>query len=106
MEVSEKPAPINNSDLVEEFRREGGHIVHYRGNRHSNNLRGVTFAYKLNNGRIEFSTAVQHKNDTFTKKIGTKTAIEHFREGKTIILPCRSEPNRWKFQAIATEFLV
>lgn len=80
-----KPEPIDNTELVEQFRAEGGRIYHalpYHSGR-----RGVTFAFKVKGGRVEFATAVQHRNDTFTKKIGTKTAIEHFHAGKTVFLP-------------------
>lgn len=79
-----KVDPINNTALVEEFRNEGGRIVHVRETPHN---RGVTFAYRVRGRRIEIATALTHSVDTFTKKVGTKTAIEHFRAGKTIFLP-------------------
>ena len=80
-----KPEPINNSKLVEAFRAEGGEIYHLR----PDNIlgRGITFAYKQKRNRIEIATAVQHGDDDFTKKIGTKTAIERFNAGRTIFLP-------------------
>ncbi len=77
-------ATIDNTELVEEFRKEGGRIVHVRETPRN---RGVTFAYRVRGRRIELATALTHSVDTFTKKVGTKTAIEHFREGKTIFLP-------------------
>lgn len=80
-----KPDPIDNTELVEQFRAEGGRIFHALP--YNSGRRGVTFAFKLKGGRIEFATAVQHRNDTFTKKIGTKTAIEHFHAGRTVFLP-------------------
>lgn len=83
-EIAPKPPRIDNTEAVELFRAEGGNIVHCHPTR---NRRGVTFAYKVRSGHIEFATAVQHRNDTFTKRIGTKTAIEHFNAGKTVNLP-------------------
>ncbi len=88
--TAEKPTPINNTELVESFRDEGGKIVHLR---EQGTLRGVTFAYKLKGKRIELATAVTHTVDTFTKKVGTKTAIEHFRAGSVIVLPVRNPKN-------------
>lgn len=76
---------IDNTELVETFRSEGGKLFHARP--FGTGRRGITFAYKVKGSRIEFATAVQHRNDTFTKKVGTKTAIEHFHEGKTVVLP-------------------
>ena len=79
---------LNNSELVEEFRASGGRIYHHRPS--PSGARGVTFAFVQRGSRMEVSSAVQHRNDTFTKKIGTRLAIEHFRAGKTILLPCRA----------------
>lgn len=76
--------PINNTDIVEAFRANGGRLFHAlpKGKR-----RGVTFAYIVKKSRIEIATGVQHRHDPFTKKVGTKNAIEHFNAGKTINLP-------------------
>lgn len=79
-----KVEPIDNTKLVEEFTAEGGRILHVRETPLN---RGVTFAYKLKGKRIEVATAVTHTVDTFTKKVGTKTAIAHFRAGQIITLP-------------------
>lgn len=75
---------INNAELVEEFRGLGGRLLHVRPNTWR---RGVTFAYIAKGRRVEVASALTHTNDGFEKKMGTKTAIEHFREGKTIHLP-------------------
>lgn len=75
---------INNTRLVEDFRKDGGRIVHRRP---KGNRRGVTFAFRVKGGRIEIATSVTHRNDCFSKKVGTKLAIEHFRKGQTIFLP-------------------
>lgn len=76
---------IDNTELVETFRAEGGRLCHARP--FGSGRRGVTFAFKIKGSRIEFATAVQHRNDTFTKKVGTRTAIEHFHAGKTVFMP-------------------
>lgn len=77
--------PINNTELVNQFRAEGGNILHIRPDDFGS--RGLTIAYKLKSSRVEIATAVQHRNDAFTKKVGTKVAIEHFLAGKTVTLP-------------------
>lgn len=75
---------INNTDAVQAFGAEGGRILHVRP---SDGKRGITFAYKRKGGRVTFSTAVQHRHDDFTKKMGTKLALEHFNDGKVVSLP-------------------
>jgi hypothetical protein len=79
-----KREPINNAEIVEQFRDGGGRILHIRPNARR---RGVTIAYVPKGRRVEIATAVTHTNDCFAKKVGTKTAIEHFRDGRTIVLP-------------------
>lgn len=85
--AANKPEPINNTDRVLAFRADGGQILHRRPMFGS---RGMTMAFKLKKGRVEIATAVQHRADDFTKKVGTKTAIGHFQDGKTVMLPLRS----------------
>lgn len=90
----EKSKVINNTEIVEAFRTEGGMILHFRPwrmNRNSQYTRGMTVAFKRFGSRVEVATAVQHRNDTFSKKLGTKTAIEHFKAGKTVTLPVSSK---------------
>lgn len=90
--AANKPEPINNTELVAAFREEGGSILHIRPREYANlRTRGLTVAFKLKSGRVELATAVQHRADDFTKKVGTKTAIEHFHAGKTVTLPLRGE---------------
>lgn len=89
-----RPEPINNTELIAGFRAEGGNILHIRprpGKHGEVTSRGMTIAYMVKSGRIIVSTSVQHRNDPFTKKIGTRTAIEHFRDGKTVVLPLRGK---------------
>lgn len=75
---------INNTEEVTAFTAEGGRILHIRP---EGKFRGVTFAYVRKGGRVTFSTSVQHRHDHFTKKIGTKLALEHFRNDQVISLP-------------------
>ncbi len=84
--VKPRPEPINNTELVTRFRAEGGQILHIRPD-NGTRLRGMTIAYKVKGRRVETATACQHGADDFTKKVGTKIAIQHFDEGKTVILP-------------------
>lgn len=84
-QIPNETVEIDNTELVETFRSEGGRLYHARP--YGSGRRGVTFAFKIKGSRVEFATAVQHRNDTFTKKIGTKTAIDHFHAGKTVLLP-------------------
>lgn len=93
--VKPKPAVIDNTALVTEFREKGGRILHIPSDRPvwlgGKVRRGLTAAFIVKSGRIEIATGVQHRSDDFTKKVGTKTAIEHFNEGKTIHLPLRGK---------------
>lgn len=54
----------------------------------------MTFAFIARSNRVELATAVTHTADGFAKKVGTQTAIEHFREGKTVFLPLRSRDRK------------
>lgn len=76
---------INNKEAVGQFRATGGRILHFRPS--FVRSRGFSVAFVHKGGRITFSTALQHRADDFTKKMGTKTALEHFLEGKTVTLP-------------------
>ena len=79
-----KKEPINNTELVATFRSLGGRVMHLRP---SARRRGFTVAYVEKNNRVSFATSVQHTADTFDKKTGTKTAIEAYFEGRTVVLP-------------------
>lgn len=86
-----KPEPIDNTELVRRFRDEGGQIVHLRPMNMGDEKpsRGMTVAYKSKGTRVEFATSLQHRADPFVKKIGTRTAIAHFDDGKTVTIPMR-----------------
>jgi hypothetical protein len=50
--------------------------------------KGMTFAFRrVNQNVMEVSTAILHRNDTFTKRTGSKVAIGNFTAGKTVFLP-------------------
>lgn len=91
--ATNKPVPIDNTELVREFRNRGGCLLHVRPERIYGGgwTRGMTVAFMQKSGRIELATSVSHRSDSFTKKIGTKTAIEHFNAGKTIFFPIRGK---------------
>lgn len=91
VENNQEKIVINNAILVDEFRAEGGKIVHIRP---TDRRRGITIAFKERSGHIEIATAVTHRSDTFTKKIGTKTAIEHFKAGRVVTLPATKNTTR------------
>lgn len=80
-----KAEPIDNTALVEAFRKKGGHILHLPPNKRRQ--RGGTVAFLIRGNRMELATALTHPNDTFARKFGTKTAIEHFEAGRTVFLP-------------------
>lgn len=86
-----KPDPINNSELVTGFRAGGGKIFHLRPDDYrtigGRPRRGMTVAFVIRSGHVELATAVQHRSDVFARKVGTRTAIQHFQQGKTISLP-------------------
>jgi len=96
---------IDNSLDVEAFRREGGQILHIRPKKFASGQRGVTFAFIHKSSRVTFSTAVQHRDDDFTKKIGTKTALEHFKAGQTVTLPLSNSESAVKALSRIIAFL-
>jgi hypothetical protein len=76
-----KKPKINNTDLLA---NSGLRIVHC----HYEGARAVTIAYeRINRSHLKISTAVCHKADTFSKKMGTQTAIKNFQKGNTIVVP-------------------
>lgn len=63
-------------------------VMHFRPNR---THRGFTIAYKRKNRNVvEIATSIVHTNDTFTKKVGTRLAVEAFVAGRTTYLPIPS----------------
>lgn len=92
--IPEKPVKehIDNTEAVAAHRANGGGLFHVRPRRRGNGnwARGFSVAYKVKGSRIEFATSVQHRADVFCKKVGTKVALQHFNEGKTVTLPFKS----------------
>lgn len=93
-----KPPRFDNKDLVTQFRAGGGQILHIRPQRaglrairKTGWTRGMTIVFIQRTGRIEVATSIAHRHDSFTKKTGTKMAIEHFLAGKTIFFPVRGK---------------
>lgn len=57
--------------------------------------RPITVAYeRINKSHIKIATAVTHRHDTFTRKVGTKVALANFAAGKVIVLPLPSKAER------------
>ena len=50
-------------------------------------MRDLTVAFKEGRNTIEIATAVVHPSDCFSRKMGTKTAVENFVAGKTVLIP-------------------
>lgn len=85
--------PINNSEAVEAFRKQGGRILHIQGRR----FNSLTIAFIRGSKTIEIATSVTHPADCFTKKVGTNIAIGRFNEGRTVVLPIFSNWNSVDF---------
>lgn len=88
---------INNA---ERLKASGLRIVHIlprnNGNLYPRDRLGMTVAYRPVFRRpsvIEVSTALCRKGDVFSRKMGTKTAIENFQNGHTVFIPA-TNPGR------------
>jgi hypothetical protein len=87
-----EPAPrIDNGPLLAET---GLRIVHF--NRVEEGGRSMTVAFKTTGSLVEVATAITHPSDAFTRKLGTKTAVEAFLAGKTVRIPM---PKVWQGQS-------
>ena len=83
-EVTQEDVRPNGELLAE----HGLNVVHFRPAEEYHN--GMTVAFKTvgrNAKVIEVATALVHPLDKFTRKIGTRTAVEAFLSGRTILLP-------------------
>lgn len=73
---------VNNGNLLTEHNLK---VMHFRP---GYDLPGMTVAYReVNRNVIEIATAITHPNDCFTKKIGTRCAVEAFISGRTAFVP-------------------
>jgi hypothetical protein len=79
---------IDNTQLLKDT---GLRILHIRKNSRdfpdNTAVRDMTIAFREGNSVIEIATAVVHPSDCFTRKIGTKLAVEAFLAGRTIHVP-------------------
>lgn len=76
-----EPDPRNNGELLADH---GLKLVHIRPENDFRG-RGMTVAFReVNKNVIEIATAIVHTNDTFTKKVGARLAIENFIAGRTV----------------------
>lgn len=81
---------IDNSDLLKETGLRVIHLNPKMGSYDGPNHNGMTIAFRVtgrNSNTIEIATAVNHPKDSFTKKIGTKLAVERFKSGRTVHVP-------------------
>lgn len=81
--LTEETDTRNNGELLE---AHGLKLVHIRPNSDFTG-RGMTVAYRtLNKNVIEIATAIVHTNDTFSKKVGARIAINNFIAGRTVYI--------------------
>lgn len=62
-------------------------VMHFRP---GFDLPGMTVAYRpahKGSNVVEIATAITNPCDTFTKKIGTRVAVEAFVKGRTVFIP-------------------
>lgn len=84
--VKKAKAPRIRIDNTEAIADAGVKIIHFSYGKEG----GMTVAYRQNGRKsrtIEIATAVTHPKDTFTKKIGTRLAVERFEAGETVFIP-------------------
>lgn len=92
---AKEPVPrIDNTSLLHE---SGLRIIHFPPDmtrrEGSAARKGFTVAYRPHDDKsggktvVEISTSLCKRGDTFSKKMGTKTAVENFLKGKTIFVP-------------------
>jgi hypothetical protein len=75
---------VNNGELLA---KHGLQVMHFHP---GIGLPGMTVAYRVpfrSSNVLEIATAITHPNDTFTKKIGTRIAVEAFVAGRTAYVP-------------------
>ena len=79
-----RKADFSNADLVAD---SGLNIAHFQ--REDTPLtRDITVAYEVvSNNLLKVATSMCHPSDTFTKKFGTRQAIENFQNGNFIDMP-------------------
>lgn len=87
--LTPKRERINNTALLASA--PGVKVVHVRPDGNSPRLRrkAMTVAFRQNHKghNIEIATAIVNPDDAFSRKIGTKLAVENFLDGKTTTIP-------------------
>jgi hypothetical protein len=87
--TSEETTETEHTPNGELLATHGLKVMHIRPNAHTGH-RGMTIAYRQQHRKasvVEIATALVHPSDTFTKKIGTRLAVESFVAGQTVLLP-------------------
>ena len=84
-DTTEAETTTPNGDLLKAHSLK---VMHFRPGESSARHRGMTVAYRQQNRNvIEIATSIVHTADTFTKKVGTRIAVEAFVAGRTTFLP-------------------
>jgi hypothetical protein len=79
---------VNNGELLAFHDLK---VVHIHPSQYRK-TRGMTIAYQqVNRNVLEIATSIVHPFDTFTKKTGTRLAVEAFVAGRTTYIPIRHE---------------
>lgn len=81
---------INNTTLLAASGLRVVHFLPQRLNTATGRGEGLTVAYRPVVKRptvIEISTTVCRKGDTFSRKMGTRGAVENFQAGRTVFVP-------------------
>lgn len=73
-------------DNTEGLKNLGIRIKHYNNQQRANSRFTIGYRF-IGYSVVEIATAICHKGDTFTKKVGTKKVIENFQAGNTILVP-------------------
>jgi hypothetical protein len=91
MNIAKTKTPKEKIDNTQLLKDTGLRIRHIRRNSRefpdSTATRDVTIAYRDGGDTIEIATAVVHPNDCFSRKMGTKLAVEGFQAGKVTRIP-------------------
>lgn len=82
---------INNEALLAETGLRVVHVETFQGR--------ITVAYRPPTSKVlEISTSLCRKGDNFSRKFGTRQAVQHFLAGKTIFIPRGNAQPVWVIQ--------
>ena len=78
---------IDNTQLLKDTGLRVRHIRSTVNGLNSSSTRDVTIAFRDGNNVLEIATSVVNPVDCFSRKVGTKLAVENFLAGKTVRVP-------------------